>query len=90
MDMKLIKKSPNVIESNLDDKLILLNLNTECYHSLSGIAYDFWILMTDYNPNGAMSFLLKKYEVSEEVLRNDILELIDDMIARGLLVLSQP
>ena len=70
-------------------ELVFLNLNNESYFGLDEIGKDIWNeLHTSNCIETAYNNLLEKYEVDSKTLKNDMLDLIPQLIDNGLLEYS--
>jgi hypothetical protein len=73
-----------------DDEMVLANLGNGNYFSLDDIGAHMWQLITE---NGYLQAvhqaLLGKYAVTPEKLEQDLLTLVDRLIANGLLQISE-
>ena len=65
---------------------ILLDLQQNTYYALNDSAATFWNFLIDLgSTEAAFAETLKLYDVSEKVLINDIIHLIESLIEAGLL-----
>jgi hypothetical protein len=66
---------------------VILNLETGKYYGLNEIGTRMWTLITEHGClQPVYNALLEEYDVHEERLQSDLLELVDDLVARGLLM----
>lgn len=74
-----------VVSRELDGETVLLNLETGIYFGLDAVATDMWkALQPDRSLQDACDALLGAYEVDAAVLRDDLLRLVNQMAAKGL------
>jgi hypothetical protein len=78
---------PGVICQPVPDGAVLLDTASEVYYGLNPVGREIWELLPP--ACGTMSSLCaelrRRYpEVSEEMLRGDVVELLDDLIRGGL------
>lgn len=80
-----ISAPADVLIRELDSEAVLLNLNSESYFGLDEVGTRMWTLLTTSETiQAAYDGLLAEYEVEPERLRQDLLELLDKLIAHGL------
>jgi hypothetical protein len=71
---------PQVLSQDLDDESVLLNLQTERYHSLNDVGTRMWKLLSEYGDTAiVMARLVDEYEVDEGTLRHDLAALIREL-----------
>jgi hypothetical protein len=75
---------------NVDNEAVLLNTETELYFGLDDVGTVFWEDVTAAESiEAALEQLLQKFEgVDEPTLRKDLIEFIDNLQTRGLLILE--
>ena len=77
-----------VVFTLMDQDAILLNTLTGKYYGLDDIGARLWNLIAGgSSAEQACQVLLQEYEVSEEQLSQDILELIDQLVKNDLLAI---
>jgi hypothetical protein len=75
----------DVLVSELAGEMVILNLNSESYFGLDEVGTRMWTaLTTSQTIQAAYDSLLAEYDVSEEQLRDDLVELIDKLVKQGL------
>lgn len=68
---------------------VLLNVNSETYFGLDEVGTRMWAALTTLQSvQAAYEALLDEYDVDAEVLRRDLLELIDQCLEQGLIEVS--
>ena len=86
--MKLVI-SEQVLEQQLDDEVILLDLESGRYFGLQEVGGRAWrILATSGNTDAVQAELLTEYDIEEDVLRQDLGELWQNLLAAGLVTLA--
>jgi len=76
----------NVLIRFLDQESVLLNLGTERYYGLDAVGTRMWQVVTAAPTiNSAFSQLVEEYDVSPEVLRSNLGELLEHLVENGLL-----
>lgn len=84
-DMRVSVPS-DVLVSALGDESVILNLKSECYFGLDPTGTRMWeLLTTSESIQAAYESLLREYEVQGEQLRRDLDELVEKLVAQGLL-----
>ncbi|HEX5873281.1 MAG TPA: PqqD family protein [Pyrinomonadaceae bacterium] len=82
-----VKIPDDVLISNLQEESVILNLDSERYYGLDSIGTRMLsVLTTSDSIESAYETLVQEYEVDREVFKNDLLELVDNLIAQGLLI----
>jgi hypothetical protein len=72
------------------DRVILLNLQTGMYHNLDSVGTRFLELLQSIHRLDAVHHaLLEEFDVPRALLESDLLKLSQEMLARGLLVMSE-
>jgi coenzyme PQQ synthesis protein D (PqqD) len=76
----------DVLVSQLAGESVILNLNSECYFGLDEMGTNMWTALTKAESiQAAYDSLLAEYEVSADQLKQDLTELLDKLIDKGLL-----
>jgi hypothetical protein len=75
----------DVLIQELNGESVILNVKTGRYFGLDGVGTRMWAVMTT-SPSIAVACtnLLEEYEVQEEQLRQDLLEMAENLVANGL------
>ena len=77
----------DVLISNLQDESVILNLDSERYYGLDDVGTRFLsVLTTSDSIETAYDRLRDEYDVDPQVLRADLLALIEKLIDQGLLI----
>lgn len=78
----------SVMFRELEGESVLLNIDTETYFGLDDVGTRFWIVLKDSDSiQDAYEILLDEYEVDPDSLREDLEELLAQLVEKGLLVL---
>jgi hypothetical protein len=76
----------HVLVRQLERESVLLNLDTERYFGLDEVGTRMWLHLTSSDSiEAAYQKLLSEYEVDGEILRRNLTELLDQLVANGLL-----
>lgn len=79
----------DVLISHLQEESVILNLDSERYFGLDDVGTRFLsVLTTSESIEAAYERLSREYEVDNEVLRQDLLALVENLIDQGLLISS--
>ena len=74
-----------VLVQELEGESVLLNLKSESYFGLDEVGTRMWaVLSRSESIQQAYEALLAEYDVDPDVLRRDLLHLIDELIEHGL------
>jgi Coenzyme PQQ synthesis protein D (PqqD). len=80
----------DVLISRLEDESVLLNLDNERYYGLDDVGTRmFSALTSSASVQSAWEKLTDEYDVDREVLRQDLVALIDKLLEQGLVEVSQ-
>jgi hypothetical protein len=76
---------------DLDGEAVILSTKSGKYYGLDKVGTRMWNLLGQHGQiEPAYRALLAEYEVSEDVLRRDLLDLVDKLADEGLLRLDDP
>ncbi|HKS42818.1 MAG TPA: PqqD family protein [Blastocatellia bacterium] len=76
---------PDILISEVGDESVLLNLKSECYFGLDEMGTQMWkTLIASDSIQAAYETLLAEYEVEASRLREDLDELIQQLMEQGL------
>ena len=76
----------DVLISNLQEESVILNLESERYFGLDSIGTRMLtVLTTSESIEAACETLLQEYDVDGQVLREDLIALVEDLAAKGLI-----
>jgi hypothetical protein len=75
----------NVVSRELAGETVILNLKTGVYFGLNPVGTRIWALIQEHGSlRRVFEEMQKEYEVSSETLETDLLELVDQLSAKGL------
>ncbi|MEB3826594.1 PqqD family protein [Phormidium sp. CCY1219] len=84
-----ISAADNVIAQDLAGESVLLDLQTEQYFGLDDVGTRIWQTLTEKDSiQSAIAALLEEYDVEPEQLRQDVENLIQELLANGLVEIS--
>jgi Coenzyme PQQ synthesis protein D (PqqD) len=79
--------SPDVLVTDVDGEAVLLDLKTEQYHGLNRVGTRIWQLLADRSPLATiLETLQNEYQVDPGRLQVDLLALVVELSARGMIV----
>ena len=82
-----VKVPDDVLISNLQEESVILNLDSERYYGLDSVGTRILsVLTTSDSIEAAYETLVQEYEVDREELKKDLLELVENLIAQGILI----
>ena len=85
-----VRVPEDVLISNLQDESVILNLNSERYFGLDNVGTRMLtVLNTSDSIEAAYESLAEEYDVDEDVLRQDMLSLIENLLQQGLIQVSR-
>ena len=80
-----VKVPDDVLISNLQEESVILNLDNERYYGLDDVGTRMLsVLSTSDSIEAAYELLLEEYDVDGEVLRRDLLSLVEQLVNQGL------
>jgi hypothetical protein len=86
-----VRVPDDVLISNLQEESVILNLDSERYYGLDDVGTQFLsALNTSDSIEAAYELLRDEYDVDAHVLRQDLLELIENLLQQGILIRANP
>ena len=77
----------DVLISHIQEESVILNLDSERYYGLDDVGTRFLsVLTTSDSIESAYDRLRREYDVDPQVLRNDLLALVENLVDQGLLI----
>jgi len=87
----VITISPDVVFRDLDGEAVLLNLETGTYFGLNEVGTRMWNLLQQHSAlQRVFENMQEEYEVAPEVLEQDLLRLVGQLCAQGLIRVARP
>ena len=85
-----VKVPDDVLISNLQDESVILNLESERYYGLDSVGTRILsVLNTSDSIEAAYNTLIQEYAVDNQVLRQDLLALVEHLVEQGLVQVSR-
>ena len=84
-----VKIPDGVLISKLQEESVILNLDSERYYGLDDVGTRILtVLTTAESIEAAYATLVNEYDVDAQVLRRDLLELVEELVNQGLIKIS--
>lgn len=81
--------SDDVVSCDLDGEAAILNIDSGIYFGLDPIGAKIWnSLKKPCEISDLMKMILNEYDVDEEILKNDLFELVNDLMKYGLVKIN--
>ena len=85
-----VKVPEDVLISGLQDESVLLNLDSERYYGLDDVGTRmFSVLTSSDSVQSAWERLKNEYDVDHEVLRQDLIALVESLVEQGLIEVTR-
>jgi len=85
-----VKVSDSVLISGLQEESVILNLDSERYYGLDDVGTRMLSVLTSSDSvQSAWEKLTEEYDIDHEVLRQDLISLVDKLLEQGLVEVSQ-
>ena len=86
-----VRVPDDVLISNLQEESVILNLDSERYYGLDDVGTRFLsALNTADSIEAAYEVLRGEYDVDAQNLRQDLLELAENLVGQGILIRANP
>lgn len=84
-----VRVPDDVLISRLQEESVILNLDSERYYGLDDVGTRFLSVLTASNSiDAAYQSLAEEYDVDREVLRQDLVALIQNLLQQGIIEVS--
>lgn len=81
-----VKSSEDVVAQKVGDEMVLLDLEAGLYYGLDAVGSRVWELLLEHGRlRVAFETLVEEYEVTPEILQQDLLHLVQELQTRGLI-----
>ena len=82
-----VRVPDDVLISNLQEESVILNLDSERYYGLDDVGTRFLSVLNSADSiEAAYKTLRNEYDVDGDVLRQDLLEMIENLLNQGILI----
>jgi hypothetical protein len=86
-----VRVPDDVLISNLQEESVILNLDSERYYGLDDVGTRFLsVLNTADSIEAAYVVLRDEFDVDAQSLRQDLFELVEDLVKQGILIRANP
>jgi hypothetical protein len=86
-----VRVPDDVLISNLQEESVILNLDSERYYGLDNVGTRFLSVLTAAESiEAAYEKLIEEYDIDARVLRQDLLELVENLVKQGILIRVNP
>jgi len=80
-----VEFSEDVIAQQVGEEMVLLDLESEVYYGLDPVGRRIWELLIEHRRlRVVFETVVEEYDVTPEVLQQDLLQLVQELQARGL------
>lgn len=80
----------DVLMSNLQEESVMLNLTSERYFGLDNVGTRmFSVLTNSASIEAAYESLAEEYDVDRQVLREDLIVLVENLLQQGLVIIER-
>ncbi|MDZ7817300.1 MAG: lasso peptide biosynthesis PqqD family chaperone [Aliarcobacter sp.] len=87
--LSIIKRNNDLLSSEMDDELVMMNLESNNYYGLNKIGKDIWeILEENQTLESLCNKLIEKYDVSFEECKNDITPFLEKLKESNIIEIS--
>lgn len=85
----LVTAVQDQVSTTLEDEAVILNLRDGVYYGLNPLGARIWDLLQETRTVGEMQHvILEEYEVEAERCERDLLQLLNELAAKGLIVVK--
>ena len=89
LSTSLVTAVQDQVSTNLDDEAVILNLKDGVYYGLNPMGARIWDLLQESRTVGEIrNIILEEYEVEPERCEQDLLQLLNELAAKGLIVIK--
>lgn len=86
-DKRLIVRCKDLLSTNLDDDVVVMNIDSGLYYGMEKTAQRIWDLLENAQTlESLISILSQEYKVEPAVCRADIQQFVQDLVEEGLVV----
>jgi hypothetical protein len=86
-----VRVPDDVLISSLQEESVILNLDCERYYGLDNVGTRFLSVLNESESiEAAYEVLRAEYDVDAQNLRQDLLELIENLLNQGILIRANP
>jgi hypothetical protein len=84
----LVKRSDGVIDAEIDNEIVVLSIAQSTCYGLNCVGSRIWNLLAKPNRIGDLcTTLLSEYEIDASVCERQVLDLLEELRAEGLIIM---
>lgn len=88
-DISVISVTKEAVHCDLEEEVVILGLKDGVYYGLNPVGSFIWkLIQKPISVKEIKEAILKEYEVDEKTCDNDLQELLDDLLDKGLIEVS--
>ncbi len=81
------KDTARFFETAIDDEIVLMNVDTGCFHSLKGPSVAIWNLIDgERSSDRIIGELIERYEVEPTVCKGDVTDFLSELKQAGFVI----
>jgi hypothetical protein len=89
LESSVVAASTEQISSDLGGEAVILNLKSGVYHGLNEVGASVWnLIQQPKTVSEIKQALLEEYEVEAEQCQNDLVAVLEELFAAGLIVIN--
>jgi hypothetical protein len=89
LESSVVAASTEQISSDLGGEAVILNLKSGVYHGLNEVGASVWnLIQKPHTVSDIKQALLDEYEVEAEQCQSDLMALLEELFAAGLIVIN--
>lgn len=82
-----LRRAEGLLAAAVGDELLMMSVKEGKYFNLNGVGARIWELLAEpVTPDGLVAALTAEYEVNDDTAREQVVEFLSALRARGLLV----
>ena len=86
----LVKRSDGVIDAEIDNEIVVLSIAQGTCYGLNRVGSRIWNLLAKPSRIGDLcTTLLREYEIDASVCEREVLDLLEELRAEGLITLTE-
>ena len=85
----VVARRPGLLEAQVDNEIVALNIESGVCYGLNAVGARVWNLIEEPTRIGEVcDTLLAEYTVEPDTCRREVLELVEELMSEGLVVVS--
>jgi len=83
----LLQRSGDIITSEADGEIVMMNIETGQYHSINEVGSDIWkMLESPIKLSDICEKLLAEYDIDEKTCQDEVMKFVEHLSKEGLLL----